>query len=129
MCIEGGQWLVEEEDVGVPGQRSCKRYALALSAGELLRALVREVADPEGTEQGPSLPPCAVGDVLLDRQVREECVVLEDEADGALFRGAVHSSLRVEPNLVAERDQPAIRARKPGDRAQHGRFARARRTD
>jgi hypothetical protein len=76
------------------------------------------VRDPEALEQVAGV--AAEGDVLLDRQVREERVVLEDEADRAPLGRQPRPLLRAQPH--ASRDET-------GDRAQHRRLAGARGTD
>ena len=58
-------------------------------------------------------------DVLADRHVREERVVLEDEAHSAV------ADRNVGGVLVAEMDVAAVGKFKPGDHAQDGRLARA----
>ena len=59
----------------------------------------------------------------------EERVVLEDEADRPFLRRQRDSGLRVEPGAVVEPDVAAGGTRQAGDRAEHGRLARARGTD
>src|SRR5262249_28583570 len=65
------------------------------------------------------------GHVALDRQVREQRVLLEHVADCALLGPAVDAPVAVEPDLAVRSDQPARRLRQSGDRAQHRRLARA----
>ena len=60
-----------------------------------------------------------VADVLLDRHVREERVVLEDEADTAPLGRDVDAGLAVEQHRAVELDPPALGAREAGDGAQH----------
>ena len=71
----------------------------------------------------------AEGDVGAHRHVREERVLLEDEADRAPLGRQVDLPRGVEPRPLAERDPPAVGAAQPGDRAQHRRLAGARGTD
>ena len=61
--------------------------------------------------------------------MREERVVLEDEADRTLLRTAIDPALGIEPDLVSARDDAARRPRETGNRAQDGRLACAGRTD
>ena len=71
----------------------------------------------------------AEGDVRAHVEVREQRVLLEHEADRAAVGRPVDPARGVEPDVVAERDPPRARAVQPGDRAQHGRLARAGRAD
>ena len=68
-------------------------------------------------------------DVRAHAHVREERVLLEHEADGARLGREVDARGGVEPRLAVARDPAPVRAAQPGDRAQHGRLARARRAD
>ena len=71
----------------------------------------------------------AEGDIRPHRHVREERVLLEHEADGASIRRSIDAPLGVEPDVVAERDAPAVGPPQPGDGAQHRRLAGARGPD
>jgi hypothetical protein len=89
--VEGGERLVEKEDVGFEHKGAGERHPLSLTARDLAGSaiveafkmnrgksfrdtrsnlVVRAIADPQ-TE----------GDVLEDRQMREESVVLENGVD------------------------------------------------
>ena len=85
--------------------------------------------DPEAFEELVDPLAAAERDVAPDIQVREERVLLEDEADGPSLRRQVDSGLRVEPPIAAERDAPSLRRQQPCDRAQHARLPRSRRPD
>ena len=76
---------------------------------------------------GPLL--ARVGHVLPDGEVREECVLLEDEADAAFVGLAKEPPVGVQPNVVTERDPPARRPHEPRDRSEHRGLARTRRPD
>ena len=73
----------------------------------------------------PSAPaqPQAEGDVVGDRQVRVERVVLEHHRDVALLRREVVD------DPAADRDRPVRDLLEPGDHPQRGRLAAARRAD
>ena len=129
MGVERGERLVEEKHVGIASERPRERDALPLAARELVRQRVLEVRDPEPLEVLVDPFASRVGDVLADAQVREERVLLEDEADPALLRRAEHASPDVEPDVVSERDAPGRWTNEPRDRTQHRRLARARRPD
>ena len=78
--------------------------------------------DAEAFEQlGDALAP-GVAHVLLDGHVREERVVLEDEADAAALGRQVGPGLGVEQHRAVELDSPALRPEEAGDRAQHRRL-------
>ena len=71
----------------------------------------------------------AEGDVLVRRQVREEGVVLEEEADSAPAGRDEEAALRVEPGLVPVDDRPLVGAVEAGEGAQDGRLSGARRAE
>ena len=129
MGIERRERLVEEEDARVAGERPREGDALALAARELGRARLREVRDLEALEVLVDPVPAAVGDVLAHRHVREEGVLLEDEADAALVGLQEDVRLGVEPDVVVEHDPPARRTDETGDGPQHRRLAGARGAD
>ena len=116
MSVEGGQWLVEQQ-YGRIG-RECPRQgdALALAAGELARLRVRDPRKAEALEQRDSAFAAELH-VLAHAQVREERVVLEDQADRPLLRRQVDASRRVEPVVPVHRD-PSAGELQPGDRPQ-----------
>src|SRR5206468_1611579 len=62
----------------------------------------------------------------LDRQMREQRVVLRDVADGAALGGHVGAALR-EPRLAVAGDATGVGAAEAGHAAQHGGLARPRR--
>src|SRR5690606_5982386 len=110
--IERAEGRVEQQDARIDGERPGERHALALAARDLageavLQAVelheVEQVADAgiDRLRRAPDLGDLhAEGDILSDRHVREERIVLEDEADAALAHGNVR---RV---LPAEIDRP-----------------------
>src|SRR5829696_5522668 len=131
--VEGAEGLVEEKDLGLHGQRTSERHALALPARELVG-----IAMPEGTEVDEpqqlvdagrdlalrSLPDLhSEGDVVAHGHVLERGVVLEDEAD--LPRAGWHDRLV----LPLDEDPPLVGQLEPGDRAQQGRLAGAARSE
>src|SRR5207245_4839898 len=77
--IERGERLVQQQHLRRARERTGEGDALALAAGQLARARVREVGDPEPLEQPVRAP--AELDVLAYREMREEGVVLEHETD------------------------------------------------
>src|SRR5207244_1990036 len=67
-----------------------------------------------------------VGDIVADREMREERVALEDIPEAALLRGDVHPSLTVEEDSAVDDDASAIRPHEPGQALQGQRLARSR---
>jgi hypothetical protein len=92
--VERGQGLVQKQEARRGGDRPGQRDALLLAAGKLGRILVALFGQAHQLQQlgDPSLDLGlgrlavlqAVGDVLLDRQVGEERVGLEHDAEIAL---------------------------------------------
>ena len=87
------------------------------------------MVDAKALEQLAHPRPAAVGDVLLDRHVREERVLLEDEAHPAALRRQVDARLCVEEDPLADGDSPPVGAAQAGNGAQHGRLAGSGRPD
>ena len=99
--VERAKRLVEQQHLRAHGQRPGQRDALPLSAGQLRGIARRQAVELHELQQvahllanggfrrarRPGLHAKAEGDVLEDRQVPEERVVLEDEADATALRG------------------------------------------
>ena len=91
--VEVRERLVHQEDLRLAHDRASHRHALALAAGELARLAVevvdeaddaRRLLDPPPRLRLRHLPhPQREADVLRDRHVRVERVVLEDHRDVA----------------------------------------------
>ena len=126
--VERGERLVEEKDRRVAGERAGERDALALSAREAARPCVREVPDPEPLEVLVRRVTPRVLDVAAHREMREEGVVLEDEADAAAL-GRHEDAAALEPRLLPTPDRAAARPHEPGDRVEDGALPGARRPD
>jgi hypothetical protein len=131
-----------EPGAGVERRRAARRAAAApapppgrgpappagLPAGEPAGPPVAELGDAHaaqpvaGGRRAAGLPHAAgaqpEGDVVGDRQVREEQVVLEDHAEAALVGGDVHAGGDVVPRLGADGDPPAVRRQQAGEHAQ-----------
>jgi hypothetical protein len=116
--------LVEEQDLGLACERPRQGDPLPLAARELGRLGLRELADPEPLEQVARLAP-RERHVALDREVREQRVLLEHVADRTLLGPPVDPAIAVEPDLAVRRDEPLRRFHQPRGRPQHGRLARA----
>jgi hypothetical protein len=89
------------------------------------------VGDPHAVQQlaDPRVARPAEGHVGPHRHVREERVLLEDEADRPALGRQVDLPVGVEPGVVAEGDAPAVGPAQSGDHPQDGRLARARGAD
>ena len=94
--VERAERLVEQQHLGLHGERAGQCHALALAARELGRQPVGEVLEVHELEQlGDAVAHLRLGaladleperDVARRRQVRERRVVLEHEADGPALR-------------------------------------------
>ena len=123
--VERAERLVEQQHLGLDRERARERDALALAAGELVRIAVGEPVELHEREQlvdlgadlrlvraasrfGPHAQ--AEGDVLEDRHVAEQRVVLEDEADLALAHVGAGRVLAVEaaPLPASGTSRPAM---------------------
>src|SRR6476646_10460388 len=109
MGVERGERLVEQQDLGVAREGAGERDALALAARETAGTSVLEVTDPEAVEVLVGLVAARVLDVRAHVEVREQCVVLEDEPDAPLLRPHGDSTLCVEPGLVVTPDRASGR--------------------
>ena len=84
----------------------------------LARPGIGELGEPEPLEQLADRARRAEADVRGNRQMREERVVLEDEADAPPLGRDGDPPGGVEPHLVAERDPPGLGTEQTGDGAQ-----------
>ena len=87
------------------------------------------MSDPEAFEELTRAVARAVRDVLRDRHVRKERVLLEDEPDAAVLGREGDPGCGVEEHLAVEHDTTVLGPHEPCDRTQHGRLPRPRRTD
>src|SRR5690606_18422878 len=132
--IQRPERLVQEEDPRLHRKGPRERDPLPLSAGELMRVAGSETVelhqgeklmDPTldlgvGGSRGPRTDPEPEGDVLEDRHVPEEGVVLKDESHAALPHGAGAHLFVMEEN----RSAPRIRLFEARDDPQEGRLSR-----
>ena len=131
--VEGRQRLVEQQQLRREHQRPGERDPLGLPAGQLARPEPGVVgqADPvQPRRRGPAgggaadpLRAQAVRDVVQRGQVREEQVVLEDDADPAPLRRRPDAGRGVVEHAAAEPDVAAGERHQPGERAQQRRLA------
>src|SRR5947209_4927887 len=128
--VKRAQRLIEQQDPRTVDQCACERDPLTLAAGEMNRASAAEVGKTHHPQRlrdplallGLRYPldPQPVCDVLSDRHVREQRVVLKDRIDVALIGGA---SCHVE---AIELERARVRPLEAGDQSQRGRLARSR---
>ena len=127
--VKGAERLIEQQHARVDGEGAGERHPLPLAAGELRRALLGPVREPDDAEQlvdlrlhlvlRPLADPQTERDVLADAHVRERGVVLEHEADAPLLR------TRGRDVDAVNRDRAGVRRLQPGDDPQQRRLARA----
>ena len=129
--VEGRQWLIEQEDTGLERQCARERDALALSAGEVTDASLRQVRDLEALEQvvHRCAPRSTEPDVREDVEMRKQGVLLEEVAHPASLGRHVDACRRVEPRAIAERDDAAARPKQSRDDAQDRRLPAPERSD
>ncbi len=127
--IERRERFVEQQYGRIASERAREGDALALATGEIAGTSTGKVGDPEALQELVHPLAAAEGDVAADVEVREERVLLEDEPDGAPLGWQVDRGVAVEPGCRSERNPPPLRPQQPGDRAQHARLPRARRSD
>ncbi len=132
--VERAERLVEQQHLGFDGKRPGERHALALAAGQLRRIAVAESVELHQAEQlldlgrdgGLGRAAVAVahaqaeGDVLGDRHMAEQGVLLEHETDAALL-GRLG-----QPAFAVDLDVAAVGIIETGENAQQGGLARTR---
>ena len=132
-AVQGAERLVHQHQAGLEHQRAADGDALLLASGELVGPPVLESLQPH-QPQRPLHARAALrgieaahlqreGQILSDRQVREQRVVLEDHADVALpRRQVVHGP-------PGDADGAGRRGLEPCQHHQAGGLARARRPE
>ena len=136
--VERAERLVEQQHPRLDRERAGERHALALAARELVGIAGGEAAELHEVEQlahpvadlafrrprRPRPHPQPEGDVLEDRHVAEQRVVLEDEADVPALRAAAWSRPRRRGSTA-----PCVGHLEAGDDAQQRRLAGAGRAE
>ena len=132
--IECGERLVEQQQARIGGQRAGKGDALGLPTGQRPRPMRRMIGEPDPLQPSGSGPPGlglghppgtqTEGDVLHRAEMREQQVVLEDDADRALLGGDEHLRIGIVEDQFVDPDPAAIECDQPGEDAQQGRLAR-----
>ena len=123
--VEAGEGLVEQQHVGVGGQRPGDGDPLGLAAGELARLAVGEVADAEAVQpvagerlpRPPRLTPRARGPkatLSRARQVGEEQLALEDQPDLALADRGLQQVGVAQPGVALAGDEAGQRVQQGG---------------
>ena len=118
--VEVGERLVHQEDRGVAHQRAAESHTLLLAARELARLALEQVRHVEHLRRFPDLPVDLVprqlahlqreGEVLVDRLLRIERVVLEHHRDVAVLRVEVVDHAVPDGDVAGgDRDSPATR--------------------
>src|SRR5215831_4867821 len=129
LLVEGAEWLVEEEEHRLDGKDTGQRHALLLSPGELVWIAAVEPRQPNQAQHlrhaSRDLGARALAhaqperDVVGHRHVREERIVLEDDADVAEMRQhVVH-------HLVSQHHLSTARRQEAGDALEQGGLAAA----
>src|SRR4029077_8966165 len=95
--IDIAEGLVHENQLGSGGEASCKREALLLPSGELVGIALGKLRDMHGFERLAHTPVAietrhaghlqAEADIICNRHVRPNSIVLEDESDPAILDG------------------------------------------
>src|SRR6185436_10055038 len=93
---ERAERFVHQDERRIEHERACHRDALLLAARQLMRLTLVEAFEFDHLQRPLNALPDLVlrlapdlereGEVLADRHVREERVILEDEAKSALMR-------------------------------------------
>ncbi len=125
--VECGEGLVEEDDVGLGGQRPRDGDALLLAAGQLRGHPVAGVREADEREEvldafaaaaarGRAATGHAERDVLRDGQVREERALLRDDAHAAAL--GRHPGAPGDDDAPTDADFAGVGGLEPGDDAQ-----------
>ena len=103
--VEGTQWLVHEQDTRGVRDRARECYPLLLPAADLDRIALSDRGQPDEVEQffytSVDISACvapfleAETDILADRHVRKQGIVLKDHSDAALLRRESRYIVRV----------------------------------
>ena len=133
--VHRGERLVQQQQIGIRGQRPGQRDALGLTTGQAPGAPLRELGRIDLSEplhrQLPGLRLAhARGarrerDVVQHGQVREQQGLLGEQPDVPTMRWQLYSGRGVGEHPTVEHDPAAIRAQQPRNRSEQGGLARA----
>ncbi len=129
ICIQVAERFIEEEDFGLPDNGAAEGHSLALSARKRFGFSVEigldaqdlcRLVDARVNIRLAVLPEFqSEREILVDRHVGVEGVVLKDHGDVAIFRrDIVH-------DLAVDADGASRNIFEPGDHPEHGGFAAA----
>ena len=125
--VERPQRLIEQQHLRTVDQRTCERHALALATGELRRTPIFIFGELHHGERVArfgfalslrhALDPETVGDILADRHMRKQRIVLKHGIDVALVRRNALGG------FTENFDMAFVGLFEPRDQAQAGGFA------
>ena len=134
VAVQCAERLVQHQDVGLACQNAGQCSALLLPARKLAGQAAGQFLQPHGA-QGLRTGRFAGGgvlllfqraeDVLLHRHIREQRVVLEQQAHVPLLRGQVDALLAVEQDTAIQHDAAAVGSDDARNAAQGHAFAAA----
>ena len=134
VAVQCAERLVQHQDTGLACQNAGQCSALLLPARKLTGQTVGQFLQPHGA-QGLRTGRFAGGgvlllfqraeDVLLHRHIREQRVVLEQQANVPLLRGQVDTLLAVEQDTAIQHDAAAVGSDDASNAAQGHAFAAA----
>mmetsp|Transcript_1026 Transcript_1026/g.2612 ORF Transcript_1026/g.2612 Transcript_1026/m.2612 type:complete len:216 (+) Transcript_1026:400-1047(+) len=130
--------LVQQQHLGLAGQRPGQGHALLLAAGQRGRPAVGQRLEAEAVDQ--RVDPCGVvglqpappagqpeGNVLPHAEVREEGIVLEQVAHASGFGCQIDAGRGVQQRVAVQPHVAGTHPQQPGHGPQGQRFAGARR--
>ena len=124
MSVQGGEGLVQQQELRIVDQDARQGDALLLPAGQLGGFSLLQPLQPHHAQHLPQplllhgavlFPVQTAEDVLRHRHVGKKRVVLEQIAHAALLRRQVDPRLRIEKHTPVERDAPLVRLLDAGD--------------
>jgi hypothetical protein len=132
--IERGEWLIEQEQLGLGSQAAGQGDSLQLPTRQLARPLLPQMVQVELAEQGrqPVIaevlghPGDSTGDVLGDREMWEESGVLKHHSHPARLRRKFQVAGGIDPGFGPKLNAAILNWLKSGEDSQQGALARAR---
>jgi hypothetical protein len=126
--VQSREGLVEQQQHRVAGQGLAEGRPLALAAGNGPGALARQPGDAEHLQQFVHAPlaPRRDGHVGAHREMREQRIILEHEAQPPVAREHENPGARVHPHGGPQGHAALVGLLQPGGDAHEGGLARAR---
>ncbi len=128
--IERREWLIQQHEAWISGQRTTESDALPLPARQLCRKPSRhpfQMYPSQDRSDAIVIMRCGSvhpePNVLLDGEMGKEAVVLRDVRETSPLGRPIDTGCRVEPDLLAEPDEAFLRAIQSGKAAQDRRLA------